>query len=159
MMTRAGALLLGALGLAGVGLSAAQAPDGLPGGTEPVAGPVVAWVGEVIDGDTMLVRARIWLGQDVETRVRLLGIDAPELKARCGEEQRLALAARDFVRDRVLGRRVNLVDIRHDKYGKRVLSRVITPDGEDLGEALIRHGFARPYDGGTRQSWCAAKND
>ena len=159
MMTRAGALFLGALGLAGVSLPATQAPDGLPGNAEPVAGPVVAWVGEVIDGDTVLVRARIWLGQDVETRVRLLGIDTPELKARCGEEQRLALVARDFVRDRVLGRRVNLVDIRHDKYGKRVLSRVITPDGEDLGAALIRHGLGRPYDGGGRQNWCAAKTD
>ena len=157
MIVRTGAVLLGALGLGGAGLSAAPPPGGLPGGNEPVAGPVAAWVQDVIDGDTVVVRARIWLGQDVETRVRLFGIDAPEMKARCDEEQRLALAARDFVNERVMGRRVSLVDIRYDKYGRRVLGRIVTPEGEDLGEALIRRGFARAYDGGARQGWCAAK--
>ncbi len=159
MITRASALLIGAVGLAGVGLSAAQQPAGPSDENEPVAGPVAAWVHEVIDGDTVIVRARIWLGQDVETRVRLFGIDAPELKARCEEEHRLARAAREFVHDRVMGRRVSLLDIRHDKYGRRVLGRVITPEGEDLGEALIRLGLARAYDGGARQGWCAGKNN
>jgi endonuclease YncB( thermonuclease family) len=113
---------------------------------------------EVIDGDTILVRARIWLGQDVETRVRLAGADAPEAKARCEGERALARAAREFVRERVEARRVWLRDIRYDKYGRRVLARVITEDGEDLAESLIRRGLARAYGGGARASWCPEKS-
>ncbi|MCC7015894.1 MAG: thermonuclease family protein [Rhodospirillales bacterium] len=156
MMARTAALLLGSLGaVAAFGLGdVAVSP--LPS-EEPVVGPVVAAVLEVIDGDTIMVRARIWLGQDVETRVRLSGADAPESKGRCEEERRLARAARDFVRDRVASGRVSLRDIRYDKYGRRVLARVITPEGEDLAESLIRHGLARPYGGGARAGWCSDK--
>jgi micrococcal nuclease len=35
-----------------------------------VAGPVTARVLAVIDGDTLAVSARIWIGQTIETRVR-----------------------------------------------------------------------------------------
>jgi endonuclease YncB( thermonuclease family) len=41
-----------------------------------------AEVVRVIDGDTFEARVRIWPGMDVTTRVRLRGIDAPELHAR-----------------------------------------------------------------------------
>jgi micrococcal nuclease len=156
MMTRSAVLVVGALGAAatfGFG-DLATAPVPLE---EPVAGPIAAAVLEVIDGDTIVVRARIWLGQDVETRVRLSGADAPEAKARCEEERRLARAARDFVHVRVASRRVSLLDIRYDKYGRRVLARVITPEGEDLAESLIRAGLARPYGGGARAGWCPEK--
>lgn len=156
MMTRTAALVVGVLGAAatfGFGdLANAPVPS-----DEPVAGPIAAAVLEVIDGDTIVVRARIWLGQDVETRVRLSGADAPEIKARCEEERRLAWAARDFVHDRVAFRRVSLRDIRYDKYGRRVLARVITPEGEDLAESLIAAGLARPYGGGARAGWCSDK--
>jgi hypothetical protein len=46
-------------------------------------GPVNAELLRVIDGDTIEVRARIWLGLDLTTRVRLSGIDAPELDGAC----------------------------------------------------------------------------
>jgi endonuclease YncB( thermonuclease family) len=156
MMTRAAAILLGALAA-----TAALGVGGRPGAPAPfeelVAGPVAAEVIEVIDGDTLRVRARIWLGQDVETRVRLSGADAPEVKARCEAERDLARAARDFVRERVGSRRIALRDIRYDKYGRRVLARVMTPEGEDLAESLIRHGLARAYGGGARAGWCPEK--
>ncbi|MBM3564793.1 MAG: nuclease [Alphaproteobacteria bacterium] len=148
--------VVGILGMAGWTMAGADlsAP---PNSMEPVSGPVVAWVHDVIDGDTIAVRARIWLGQDVTTRVRLSGVDAPELKASCEEERHLASAARDFVRARVLETRVSLVDIHYDKYGRRVLARVVTATGEDLGESLIRRGLGRPYAGGARNGWCGGK--
>jgi micrococcal nuclease len=46
-----------------------------------------AEVVRVIDGDTLEARVRIWPGMDVTTRVRLRGIDAPELHARCEGER------------------------------------------------------------------------
>ncbi len=52
-----------------------------------------------IDGDTFEARVHLAPGQDVMTRVRLRGIDAPELKAACAEELRLAEAATTALRD------------------------------------------------------------
>ena len=108
----------------------------------------------VIDGDTIVVRARIWLGQEVETRVRLTGADAPELDGGCEVERRLARRARDFVRDKAAGGQVVLSHIAYGKYAGRVLARVRIPGGEDFSEALIKAGLARPYGGGRRRTWC-----
>jgi endonuclease YncB( thermonuclease family) len=118
-------------------------------------GPIAARVVEVIDGDTMVVRAHIWLDQLVETKIRLLGVDAPEKRSSCPEERERAAAAERFVRNMVNSREVQLRDIRYDKYGGRVLARIQTMDGTDLGETLIRHGLARTYEGGKRFSWCS----
>src|SRR5882757_1213192 len=63
---------------------------------EGLEGPVKAIVQRVVDGDTIEVRAFIWLGQSVLIRVRIDGVDAPELEARCPAERERALAARDF---------------------------------------------------------------
>ena len=49
---------------------------------------------------------------------------------------------------------VRLRDIRYGKYAGRVLARVETAGGEDLGQGLMAAGLARPYDGRARVSWC-----
>ena len=69
-------------------LAGIAVPIGVGSIGEIVPGPVPAEVLAVLDGDTLVVRARIWLGQDVETRIRLDGIDAPELKGKCESERR-----------------------------------------------------------------------
>jgi endonuclease YncB( thermonuclease family) len=121
---------------------------------ERLPGPVQADVIRVHDGDTLQVRARIWMGQVISTKVRLAGVDTPELRGRCHREQRMAEAARDFVKRKLNDPRVTLHDIRYGKYAGRVLARVITARGEDLGAALIAAGLARPYRGRRRGSWC-----
>ena len=129
-------------------------PARLTPARETLPGPVRAEVIRVHDGDTLIVRARIWLGQVVSTKVRLAGVDAPELRGRCEREKRMARAARRFVERKLAGARVTLRDIRFGKYAGRVLARVITAEGEDLGQALIAAGLARPYRGGRRDRWC-----
>ena len=121
---------------------------------EVLPGPIPATVTEVVDGDTVGVRARIWLGQDVEVRVRILDIDTPEMRGKCETERSLAIAARDRVRARVLGRSVMLWDVKYGKYAGRVTARITLADGTDLAADLLENGFARPYDGGARGSWC-----
>jgi endonuclease YncB( thermonuclease family) len=124
------------------------------GAGEVVPGPVPARVLEVVDGDTIFVRARIWLGQDVEIHVRLAGVDAPEIKGRCPYERRLAQRARDLVAAKVGGAMIRLLDVRRDKYGSRVVARVESASGEDLAGALRRAGLAHAYGGGARRPWC-----
>ncbi len=126
---------------------------------EILAGPVPAVVDEVVDGDTLRVRVRIWLGQNVVTQVRLAGVDAPELRGACVPERELAHRARAFVASRLgdggaAEARVRLRDVRHGKFARRVVARVETAAGVDLSAALLAAGLARPYDGGRRASWC-----
>lgn len=117
-------------------------------------GPVRARVLRVIDGDSLLVEARIWLGQNIETTVRLLGVDAPELRARCDREKSLAVESKAFVETHIGGKDVMLRRIQFGKFANRVLAQVFTPEGDDLGAVLVYAGLARLYEGGERQGWC-----
>ena len=141
---------LGALGALAAGAHPARARHG-----DVLPGPIAAEVVEVVDGDTLAVRARIWLGQEVSVLVRLAGVDAPELRGACARERRLARAARDLVAARIGGRPVTLRDVRYGKFAGRVVARVRTADGAPLAEALIRAGLGRAYDGRRRLPWCA----
>ena len=128
------------------------------GWRDPIPGPVPALVVDVIDGDTVLVRARIWLGQEVETRVRLDGVDTPELRGKCPAARRLAREAHAFVQARVGGRQVILRDIQYGKYAGRVVARIQTPDGDDLADVLIAAGLGHAYGGAARAPWCVGAN-
>jgi endonuclease YncB( thermonuclease family) len=150
----AGLFLLAGLWMAAAGAIGASVKDDL-------AGPVAAQVLRVVDGDTLVVRAHIWLGQEVQTLVRLSGIDAPELRGGCRTERDLAQRARAHLVAHLAaadGRwaQVRLYDIRIEKYGGRVLARVVTDDGGDLSQGLLAAGLARTYAGQARGSWCAA---
>lgn len=121
-----------------------------------VAGPVAAEVMRVVDGDTVAVRARPWLGMTIETVVRLRGVDTPEKggRAKCDGERVLGDRATDFVRRRLpAGTPVFLTAIEEDKYGGRVVASIAVGD-EDLAAGLVGAGLARPYDGGRKSSWC-----
>ena len=136
---------------------------GALGAADRLTGPLPAQVVSVLDGDTLEVRVHIWLGQDLSTRVRLAGIDAPELKGKCDSERDLARRARAYLLARLdpaaAGAGAGTVRLREVRYGKfagRVLARVETLDGTDLGQGLLAAGLARPYDGRRRASWCEA---
>jgi endonuclease YncB( thermonuclease family) len=139
---------------AGAALTLLAAVTGDAEVRDVLAGPVPAEVVSILDGDTIVVRAHIWLGQDVDTHVRLTGIDAPELHGKCARERQLAAAARDYLTQQLVERRVTLSEVQVDKYGGRVRARVTTDQGKDVADALLRAGFARPYGGGTRKPWC-----
>lgn len=108
----------------------------------------------VIDGDTFEARVHPWPGLDVTTRVRLRGIDAPELKARCATEQAAAQAARDALAGLLAQGGIGVSEIGIDKYGGRVLARVSTQATADVSDALLQAGAARRYNGGRRHGWC-----
>lgn len=81
----------------------------------------------VVDGDTLAVGP---------TRVRVLGMDAPEMDTAAGraaKEAAVTLVAGQPVRLRVVGK---------DAYG-RLLAHATTADGTDFAKALIRSGHAR----------------
>lgn len=162
---RGGALLLAAAAFA-AGLSAGALIVPVSAGPEPAAATTAALAGtalrsghqahvlRVIDGDTFEARVRIWPGTDVTTRVRLRGIDTPELRARCEAERAQAVAARDALARILAQGDVGVAEVGQDKYGGRVNASASTALTQDVSEAMIAGGFARRYSGGRRQGWC-----
>jgi endonuclease YncB( thermonuclease family) len=108
-----------------------------------------------IDGDTF--EARVHLSPDLNptTRVRLRGIDAPELKASCPQELQMAEAATGALRAMLGEGDVRIFNIGPDKYAGRVVADVVTRRTGNVSTALLAAGHARSYGGGHRNGWCA----
>lgn len=140
--------------IAGVAFSAALAVVPKTFAAEILPGPFAADVVRVVDGDTLDVSARVWLGQTVQVRVRLDGVDTPELRGRCAGERARAEQALNWLADQVAGRSIALRQVRFGKYAGRIVARVELDDGQDLSVMLLQAGLARPYRGGKRVDWC-----
>ena len=108
-----------------------------------------------VDGDTFEARVHLSPGLDLNTRVRLRGIDAPELKASCPEELQMAEAASAALRGLLGEGEVRIFNIGPDKYGGRVVADVATKKTGNVSAALLAAGHARSYRGGHRNGWCA----
>ncbi len=152
----AAGLALGALlgGGSIVRNTAAPVPSRTSGAATPLRMVYPAEVVRVIDGDTFEARVKVWPGMEAVTRVRLRGVDAPEMKARCDDERVKALAAKDALSQMLSEGAVDLANVSQDKYGGRVDADASTSNTRDVGEALVMRGLARRYDGGRRMSWC-----
>jgi micrococcal nuclease len=108
------------------------------------AGADQPWQGTVTrvsDGDTLWVRP-VAGGKPV--KVRINGIDAPEICQAGGRAARKALAAR------VLGRRLGVLARGQDDYGRTIAALAL--DGEDVAGWMVSQGHAWSYgfgrDGG-----------
>lgn len=108
----------------------------------------------VLDGDTFEARVRIWLDLDITTRIRLRGIDAPECKARCAEEQSRAETATLALIALLQEGGISIRTVGRDKYGGRVLANAATALTPDVSAALLAAGVVRPCAGGRRRGWC-----
>lgn len=97
--------------------------------------PRFVGVARAADGDSLR------LGGD---RVRLIGIDAPELDQVCwredGSEWSCGRAARDHLAAALTGATISCVPQGEDKYG-RTLARC-DADGRDLGAMMVSDGLA-----------------
>lgn len=114
-----------------------------------------AHVLRVFDGDTFEARVNAWPGLEVSTKVRLRGVDAPELRsARCAGELAKAQAARDALAAILTEGAVAVSHVTLDKYGGRVVADASTRSTADVAAALLRAGHVRPYGGGKREGWC-----
>jgi micrococcal nuclease len=122
-------------------------------GSIPAAQEYSAEVLRVLDGDTFEARIGTGLSR-ATTRVRLRGIDAAEMKARCSQEFTKALAARDALAKILAEGSVRLSAVGPDKYPGRVDAYVSTRGTPDVSAALLKARLVRPYDGGRRRSWC-----
>lgn len=154
----AAGLAVGALVMSGSAVRKAESvatasPAAAPGSAALRSGHP-AEVLRVFDGDTFEARVRIWPGMDITTRVRLRGIDAPEMSARCADERSKAEAARSALQRILNEGSVAVSGVGLDKYGGRVDADVSTARTSDVSAALIERGLVRRYSGGKREGWC-----
>ncbi|MDO8401417.1 MAG: thermonuclease family protein [Bradyrhizobium sp.] len=107
-----------------------------------------------IDGDTFEARVHLSPGLEPTTRVRLRGVDAPELKAACAQEMQMAEAAGSALRGLLGEGGVTIYNIGPDKYNGRVVADVATRRTDNVSAALLAAGHARGYVRGRRGAWC-----
>jgi micrococcal nuclease len=97
----------------------------------------------IVDGDTLHLDAAD--ATDAVTKVRLIGIDAPEMGGGSRERMYYAEEATAFARRLALDRQVTVyLDQQagsRDRYG-RLLAYLRLPDGRFLNEELLSQGFA-----------------
>ncbi len=107
----------------------------------------------VIDGDTIRVRAHMWPGQKWEGNIRLFGIDTPELRgSACPAEKAQGILARDTLVS-LVPPRVLLANIQFGKFAGRYVATVMDGD-QALSHILMKNGVGRPYFKGKRKTWC-----
>ena len=125
------ALVLAAASLIPVSSLSAQAE-------EPLRGTVIV----VYDGDTVRVR----LAGQKDERVRLIGVDTPELDDAREQVRLMAFLAKRFTFSRLFQTTVELLPgpEKRDVYG-RLLAYIRTADGEMFNETLVGEGYAHAY--------------
>jgi micrococcal nuclease len=97
----------------------------------------------VLDGDTLDINAPD--GEHLVTRIRLWGVDAPELGHGAGSEP-FAVEATEFARRTLSGRDVHLVlspSQTRDRFGRLLAYVFLERGGTMFNELLIEGGYAR----------------
>jgi len=121
--------------------------------SETLPGPIPAEVIRIVDGDTVRVRAHVWIDQSIEISVRIAGIDAPEIaRPECRAERQKADDAKAEVSDLIGTDMVALYNVRLGKYAGRVVADIETANGTDVATQLVTLDLAVPDD--TDIGWC-----
>jgi endonuclease YncB( thermonuclease family) len=105
-------------------------------------GPYVGVVDLVHDGDTVNIKLDLGFDLTVYSRVRVFGINAPELSTSEGK------ASRDFAQALLpVGTPVHVLSHGWDKYGGRIDGDIMLPDGSSFASTMLAANQAVPYNG------------
>lgn len=108
------------------------------------AEPCYSWpVERVVDGDTLHAGG---------LKIRLMGFDTPELRARCEAEAILAKRATERLQELAGESDVRFCPSGKDRYGRTLATMPV--NGKNVADILIGEGLAREYHGGRRAGWC-----
>lgn len=106
----------------------------------PERGEVLVLPVRALDGDT------IEFYYLVQSRGRLMGINAPEIHSKDEDEKTRGLAARDFLAKRLPKGPCRATLQGREKFGRLLLS-IGDEQGNDLSELLVKEGHAKRWNG------------
>ena len=109
----------------------------------------------VYDGDTVTLMIDQGMKHFARVKVRMIGIDTPEIRTKDLEEKKRGYEAKDYLKSRIEGKTIIVQTLKKGKFGRWLgVMWDYKEDAEDLGESLndemIRMGHAKAYDGGKR---------
>src|SRR5256885_714821 len=106
-----------------------------------IFGPYPGIVDRVVDGDTIYVRLDVGFDLTIYARVRVKGINAPELSTDAGK------AARTYAVGLLpLASVVTVTSFGWDKYGGRIDGAIKMSDGHDFASEMLAAGQAVVYN-------------
>jgi micrococcal nuclease len=104
-----------------------------------------AHVLEVYDGDTITAILDLGFDVQIKRKIRLTGLDAPEIR---GQEKVEGIAARDYLRDLILGKTVIIDTIKdkQEKYGRYLGTIWLDSFDKSVNQLLIESTHATVYN-------------
>lgn len=110
-----------------------------------------AFVAKVYDGDTITIITKLRLfGPKYKFSLRLRGIDAPEMKTKNVYEKKVAIKSRDWLSNKILGKKIIIKNLSYEKYG-RLLADIFYKNKVSLNKQLVNNKLAVIYDGGKKE--------
>tara|TARA_B100001287_G_C22459473_1_gene424352 strand:+ start:271 stop:696 length:426 start_codon:yes stop_codon:yes gene_type:complete len=114
----------------------------------------------VYDGDT--VKIVFPLTENEPDRLfkwncRLINVDTPELRTKNLKEKEFGKKVRDYLREKILNKLVEIDCKDFDKYGRLLVE--IYLEEESINKWLITSGYAKQYDGGKKTQWFQEENN
>ena len=105
----------------------------------------------VYDGDTLTVILDLGFGISYTAKLRLYGLNTPEIRCTNPKEKALGKEARDFLRELILNKDIIVEIMGVGKYGRQLAQ--VYYNGKCINDLLIKKGYAREYFGGARKGW------
>jgi len=105
----------------------------------------------IYDADTMTLEIDLGFHIKITEKVRLMGIDTPELRTKNKKEKKLGYEARDYLRELILNKEVIINTEKKGKFGRYLVD--VYYDDININNELIRKGYAKSYDGGKKKKW------
>lgn len=110
----------------------------------------ISSVSKVVDGDTVDLTIDVGFYMFTIQRIRIAGVDTPEMASKDETERTVANDAKTFVEKWFSnGKQFTIKTTKDDKYG-RMLGEIKNERGECINTLLVEKGYAWPYDGGTK---------
>lgn len=103
-----------------------------------------ATVIRVIDGDTVECDVDMGLHIKSRARIRLQGINAPELHSNNEDERKRAEEARQYLVERLQDQKVWIFTYSEDSFG-RWLGTIFTEDATNINKEMVDKGLAAEY--------------
>lgn len=114
----------------------------------PISSGVVT---NVYDGDTFTLVSKLpYKGSPLyKFKVRISGINCPEIRGKTQQEKDAAQAAKKEVMELILYKQVELTNVGLEKYGRLLADVYIINDDNkiNIGQHLLNKGLAKVYNG------------